>query len=252
MPLIAQVSDTHFDNTAETARRNAVVWDYLDSAALPIELVLLTGDVAADGRPEEYAEALARVSGSRRVIAIPGNHDLRSSFATGLPGISAADPSGPLDQVVTVDGVRVIALDSTIPGSPRNDAGHLSEQSLTFLDAALTSRTGESALIALHHPPVTLGHPVMDPIRLDNAEALAEVLSAHDRLAGIVCGHAHAAAATTFATVPLVIAPGVTSTFTLGFTEAAEGMQNRDLPPGLALHRITDGVLLTEFRHLIP
>ncbi|NYI72579.1 3',5'-cyclic AMP phosphodiesterase CpdA [Naumannella cuiyingiana] len=253
MTLIVQVSDTHFDNSPATAQRNARVWDYLEALPFDPELVLHTGDVTDHGLSNEYREAARRVAGRHRVAAIPGNHDRRTDFAEGLPGVTAdSDPAGPLDLAVELAELTVIALDSTVPSADgeRIDHGHLAESSLIWLDRQLAARpAGRTALVALHHPPVALGHPTMDAIRLDNPDDLADVLNAHRDIAGIVCGHAHTATAATFAGLPVRIAPGVASTITL---EGEPGeLLNRDLPPGFAFHEVRpDGTLITQFRHL--
>ena len=55
------------------------------------------------------------------VIYLPGNHDDREAFRRHLLG-DAGVPGTPLNQVHWRDGLRVVALDSTIPGE---DGGRL-------------------------------------------------------------------------------------------------------------------------------
>jgi 3',5'-cyclic AMP phosphodiesterase CpdA len=51
-----------------------------------VDVLLLTGDLADSGRPQDYAEIAALLAdtlptpseGGPRVLAVPGNHDLRA------------------------------------------------------------------------------------------------------------------------------------------------------------------------------
>ena len=135
------------------------------------------------------------------------SHDRRE------PARSCLDPgsSGPLDRVLDVAGLRLIALDSLIEGA--ND-GRLDATSLAFAGQALDDSPGP-AVIALHHPPVAVGHLLMDGLGLRDPEGLAE-LARHPRLAAILTGHVHTSLAARFAGAPLLGAGGVASTMRLG------------------------------------
>lgn len=44
-------------------------------------------------------------------------------------------------------------------------------------------------MVALHHPPVAIGHPVMDMMNLTDHHQLASVLQPHAALRAVVLGH---------------------------------------------------------------
>ena len=102
-----------------------------------------------------------------------------------LLGGAAADAS-PVHQVVDVDGLRIIALDSTVPGYHHGE-----------LDAAARlarCRTRRAApkgtVLALHHAPIPTPVALMDVLELRGQDELAEVVRGRDvRL--ILGGHLH-------------------------------------------------------------
>ena len=65
----------------------------------------------------------------------------------------------------------------------------------------------------------------------------------------VLCGHAHTAAATTFAGRPCHVAPGVVSTLRLPAEHA--GDLDYHLPPAVALH-VLDGDRLTTHYRVVP
>lgn len=101
---------------------------------------------------------------------------------------------------------------------------------------AASAAAGLPAYVCLHHPPAVLHLGLMDPIRLDDADALAEVLGRHDHVVAVLVGHAHTACATTWAGRPLLVGGGVASTVTLDAEELP--VITDDLPPTLAVHLV--------------
>ncbi|MBP0661709.1 phosphodiesterase, partial [Mycobacterium tuberculosis] len=61
------------------------------------------------------------------------------------------------------------------------------------------------------HPPARLHSPIVDDIALAEPDRLADVVAADPRIRAVLTGHAHSAAATTFAGRPLLIAPSTAS-----------------------------------------
>jgi 3',5'-cyclic AMP phosphodiesterase CpdA len=205
MPVIAHLSDTHLDGTAPRLQRLLdVVAATADAGA---DALVVTGDLTDHGAPAEYEQFAAAMPRDRRWLATIGNHDQREPARDCLsPG-----SSGPLDRVLDLNGLRLIALDSLIEGA--ND-GRLDPASLAFAVQALDDSPGP-AVIALHHPPVAVGHQLMDGLGLRDPEGLAE-LARHPRLAAILTGHVHTSLAARFAGALLLGAGGVASTMRLG------------------------------------
>lgn len=251
MIAIAQVSDIHLDGSPERAGRARAVMDRLRGGCAPLDAILVTGDIADHGRPSEYAEARAILSAPCPVLFLPGNHDERDAFRRGLlsgPGAGApgwADgPEAPLNQVHRVAGAVLAMCDSVIPGQ---DGGYLADETLAWLDAVLSDDPGAPAFVCLHHYPVPLHSEAADTIRLAGEDRLAAVLSRHPQVVAVLCGHAHTAAATTFAGRPLLVAPGVLSTGVTPWDVSATA--DYAAPPAVAYHILgEDGRLTTHYR----
>lgn len=240
---IGHFSDTHFGWRSSSAVRTRRVLDHLAAMEPPLDVLLLSGDVADHGTPEEYAEAgrvLADWAGPAPLLMLPGNHDVRSAYAA-WQGIS--DDGRPLHRAVDVSGVLFCLLDSMVPAPPgqRIDHGELDEESLAWLDEQLADRPqGQRAVVCLHHPPVDIHQSQMDPIRLrdPDAGAFAEVLARHPGVLAVLCGHIHSACATTVGSVPVLAGGGVASTVTLDEEELP--FITATLPPTFAVHLIGD------------
>lgn len=239
MTVIAQLSDLHLDGGEHSLERARRVMGHLN--AMPLDAVLVTGDIADHGDPAEYAQAREVLESPHPVLMCPGNHDAREPYRAGLLGEA---PTGvPIDRVERVAGVLFAMCDSTVPGEPH---GLLADRTLAWLDGVLGEAPAGPAIVCMHHPPVPLGIPYVDEIRLLGAEGLAGLLARHPQVVAVLTGHAHTPAATTFAGRPLVVAPGVVSTLRLP-AEAVEVIDPA-APPGAALHVLDGGRLTTHFR----
>ncbi|GAA1442771.1 metallophosphoesterase [Nocardiopsis tropica] len=244
--LLAHISDLHLDGTDRATERATRTVDYLRGLPQAPDALLVSGDIADHGAREEYAEAAGLLDLPFPVLSCPGNHDDRAAYREVLLGEPGSGE--PVNRVHHVAGAAVLACDSTVPGE---DGGHLDAATLVWINDTLNELPGDTpALLALHHPPVRVHHPLPDSMRLDNADDLAGLLAAHPRVAGILVGHAHTGGATTFAGRPLLLAPGVT--WTLRMPWEGEPAFNRDQPPGVAFHVLEeDHRLTTHFRAVV-
>jgi 3',5'-cyclic AMP phosphodiesterase CpdA len=253
--VIAHLSDTHLGGRWAPEVRTRRVLDHLARLDPPVDVVLVTGDIADHGTSEEYAEATAVFAdwtGAAPILVLPGNHDRREGYAAWR----GASPDAPVNEAHHVGGAVFLMLDSMIPAPPgeRIDPGMLTDASLAWLEDQLASREpGERAFVCLHHPPVEVAIALMDPIRLTNADALAEVLDRHADVLAVLVGHAHTACATSYDAMarplPVLIPGGVASTVPLD----AEPFDRitPDLPPTFALHLVADdGRIVTHWRSL--
>jgi 3',5'-cyclic AMP phosphodiesterase CpdA len=115
------------------------------------------------------------------------------------------------------------------------------------IDAVLSDDPGAPALVCLHHYPVPLHTGIADTIRLAGEDRLAAVISRHPQVVAVLCGHAHPAAATTFAGRPLLVGPGVLSTGVTPWDVSATA--DYEAPPAVAYHIVgDDGRLTTHYR----
>ena len=219
----------------------------LDELPGELHAVILTGDVADHGTPQEYAEA-AELLGSSRYspLLCPGNHDVRGAYRAGLLGGDPADAS-PVNQLHVLPGATFAMCDSSIPG--RGD-GYLDDATLEWLDGALAGAPRDRpAFVCFHHPPVPLHGQYVDPIRQFGEDRLAAVVERHAHVSALLCGHSHTPATTVFAGRPLIAAPGVVSTLRMPWEGEDDGPIDYALPPMIAFHVHDDqGRLTTHFR----
>jgi 3',5'-cyclic AMP phosphodiesterase CpdA len=244
MITVAQVSDVHIGNSGPGEERARRVFARLARLVEPIDAVLVTGDIADHGAPGEY-EIVRELFASLPVpvLSCPGNHDDRAAYAKIVLGRQELD--GPVNQVAAVGGVVFALCDSTVPGE---NGGYLADETLAWLDRVLSGAPdGVPVFVAFHHPPVELHSPFIDGMRQTGSERLAQVLAGHRNVAAVFCGHAHTAAATTFAGLPLLVSPSVISTLTLPWE--GDGIVDHEPPAALAFH-VLDGAgrLTTHFR----
>jgi 3',5'-cyclic AMP phosphodiesterase CpdA len=247
MIVLAHLSDIHLDGGARNAARTAQVMAYLEDLPGPVDAILVTGDLTDHGAAGEYEQARSLLSSSRPVFTLPGNHDVRAAYRAGLLG-ERGGAQAPVNQAHEVAGAVFALCDSVIPGRV---AGALAAETLTWLAGVLESTSADTPVfVGVHHPPVALGNPAIDEIRLLDAQPFAELIARYPQVVAVLCGHAHTAAATTFAGRPLLVAPGVAATFRLPW-ERGE-LVDQGHPPGVAFHVLgDDGRLVTHYR-LLP
>ncbi|WP_425244929.1 metallophosphoesterase [Streptomyces sp. NEAU-NA10] len=244
MLVLAHISDLHLDGSTRATERAERVRDRLWNLPGRVDALLVTGDIADHGAEAEYEEA-ARILGLRDpgtpfpVLTCPGNHDSRMPYRKALLGQPATE--GPVNSVHVFDGGAVLMCDSSIPGE---DDGALTKETYDWIEETLEELDGDlPALLAFHHPPVALHHPLPDSYQLGDPGRLAALLERRPEIAGVVTGHAHTPAATTFAGRPLVVGPGVT--WTLRLPWEGDHVADREAPVGLAFHVLDDERRLT-------
>ncbi|MEC5184349.1 Icc protein [Cryobacterium sp. MP_3.1] len=215
--LIAHLSDTHFLGTGPDGSGrllyDAVDTDstvhramaQLEASGLAIDALVFTGDIADRGEPDAYrrvrdiVEASAARMGAA-LVWVMGNHDERAAFRTELLRVEAHD--GPVDRVIDVNGLRVISLDTSVPGYHH---GEVTADQLAWLRDVLSEPAEHGSLLALHHPPVPTALPLMTILELRDQAALAEVLVGSD-VRAILGGHLHHATTGLFAGIPVSVA----------------------------------------------
>lgn len=211
--FILHVSDTHFvgdgqllHDRIDSDRNLAELFQGFAKANARPEAIVFTGDLADTGRPDAYerlraiVEPAAETLGAQ-IIWVMGNHDERTAFRRGLLD-QEGDPAEPIDRVFDVNGLRVIALDSTVPGLHH---GELTDAQLEWLANELAVPAPDGTLLALHHPPVPSPLGLLALVELRDQERLAEVIRGTD-VRGILGGHLHYSTNTTFAGIPVSVA----------------------------------------------
>lgn len=174
-------------------------------AQLPrADAIVVTGDLADRGEPEAYDRAaslldpLASTLGAE-LVWVMGNHDERPAFASRLYGESGIQPQY---RLFSIGSLRIIALDSTVPGYHH---GALDTEQLEWLTQVLATPAPAGTILALHHPPLPSPVEVMGLIELRNLDDLRDAISGSD-VRAILAGHLHHTSFGTFAGVPVSVA----------------------------------------------
>ena len=252
MIVLAHVSDIHIDSGQRSIDRTRAVMDYLEALPQDLDAVLVTGDIADHALPSEYQQARELLTSRHPLLLCPGNHDERSAFRRYLLGEAESEAStAPVNRLHRTDGLVIALCDSSVPGK---DEGYLEDETLAWLEDVLAQTPDQvPVLVGFHHPPTLLHIPFIDELRQFGADRLAALADRHPNLTAFLCGHAHTAAATTFAGRPLLVAPGVISTLRLPWEHRAHPQDHvhLDQPPALAFHILDDdGRLTTHYRYV--
>jgi Icc protein len=247
--LLLQISDPHIGAGWEGADPDECLLRAVEAIlSLPDrpDALLVSGDLADNGAPEEYRrlrDLLAPLDLEPQVL--PGNHDLRAPLreAFGLPGEGAE----PLSHVVELGPLRLVCLDSTIPGA---EGGSLDGGRIEWLEAALAADGETPTVVALHHPPLRTEIPTFERIGLapESREALAAVLARHPQVLRVVAGHVHRAIVAELAGRAVVTVPSTYMQAALDFTSPKLTM--RPDPPGFAVHALREGSLATHLQRI--
>ncbi|MEV0407688.1 metallophosphoesterase [Actinoallomurus sp. NPDC050550] len=96
----------------------------------------------------------------------------------------------------------VISLNSAVPGLA---GGHLGASQLEWLDGVLARRPDTPAVVCLHHPPIAVGIPFLDGMRLDDGEELADVVARNRNVARVLAGHVHRPITATFEQLSILV-----------------------------------------------
>lgn len=250
MTLIAHISDLHLRPRGLTCYRVSdtnMLAERAIKALLSLEqkpdAVMLTGDLTDKDDPREYALArhlLGKLP--MPVYLIPGNHDTAAGMRQAMsdyPGVGQTEGEQ-LYYTADIGTLRLIALDSSVPGKPY---GHLGDTQLSWLDETL-AEDDRPTLVAVHHPPAQTGIAHMDRIGLTDSDAFAEVLRKHSHVERLLCGHVHRPIIASFAGTVMTLAPSVGHQVVLDLADEAPSMFNFE-PSAYFLHhyRETTGLV---------
>lgn len=254
--LIAHISDTHFlapaldgnfgsQNIAQGRALYGVVdtdtplrraLEQLRRTASQLDAIVFTGDIADQAEPAAYerirsmVEPIAADAGAQ-VIWVMGNHDERERFRSVLlDDHESLSSHQPVDRVDNVRGLRVITLDSTIPGYHH---GAIAPEQLDWLREVLRTPSEHGSILALHHPPIPSSIGAMSILELDNQNELADVVRGSD-IRAILGGHLHYASTSLFAGIPVSVAAATCYTMDV----SAPAQQLRGVSTGQSINLV--------------
>jgi Icc protein len=248
--LLAQITDLHIKAGGKLSYR---VVDTEGSLARCVahllklpqrpDAVIFTGDLTDFGLADEYANLRRLLAPlTMPVFLMAGNHDspraLRAAFADHA---YLHQREGFLDYVVDDFPLRIVALDSTVPG--RNE-GALRDLQLDWLDSTLAAVPHKPTIVALHHPPFWTGIGHMDAMALANPQALEAVIARHRQVERVISGHLHRTIFTRFGGTVASTCPSPAHQVALDLADDAASRFVLE-PPGFQLH------VWTESRSLI-
>lgn len=230
--VLVHISDTHL------LGGDAKLYDRVDSAARLRELLaalegtgrrpaalVFTGDLADRGEPEAYrelAEIVEPVAArlGARIIWAMGNHDDRAAFRTAL--LDEPTDAAPIDRVHWIDGLRIICLDTSVPGAHH---GEVDPEQLDWLARELAEPAIDGTILVMHHPPIPSLLDLAVSVELRDQHRLAAVLRGSD-VRTILAGHLHYSSTATFAGIPVSVASA--SCYTQDLLVPAGGTRPRD------------------------
>lgn len=247
--VIAHLSDPHLladslqYGVLDTTAHLEAALEQLARVRPAPQAIVFTGDLADRGEPQAYARLRKLVEPAAagigaEVVWVMGNHDEREPFSEALFGAAS---SAPQDRVHDIAGLRIIALDTSVPGWHH---GQLRPGQLAWLREQLAEPAPYGTILAMHHPPIPV--PMMrvaELIELHDQAALAEAIAGSD-VRAIIGGHYHFSSYSTFAGVPVSVASA--SCYTSALTRPDRLVSSTDADQAFTmLHLYADRVVHT-------
>jgi 3',5'-cyclic AMP phosphodiesterase CpdA len=237
---IVHVSDTHllagqakladlYDVTSNLEHTLAAI----ERTGVRADAIVFTGDLTDLGEPDAYralreaVEPVAERLGAP-IVWVAGNHDERPALRVEL--LDDSPTQEPVTGVWDLDGLRLIALDSTVPGWHHGDLG---ADQLAWLNRVLADPAPLGTILALHHPPLPSHLPFFDILELRHQDALADAIAGTD-VRAILAGHLHYATSGMFAGVPVHVASATCYTMDL----ALPAVEVNGMDAGQAFHLV--------------
>lgn len=247
--VIAHLSDPHLvagdgllAGRIDTRAQLRKALSRVEASGERIDAVVISGDLADRGDEAAYellrtiVEPVVERLGCALVLT-GGNHDERRPMARVLHGRDTDDPQ---DTVTTVHGLRVVAVDSAVPGYHH---GGLSDAQYAWLAGVLATPAEHGTLLVVHHAPITYRSPVMQLLDFRDAGRLRRVLEGTD-VRAVLSGHLHVTSFGTLGGIPVLVAGGVSYVDDVGAPRhllmGVDGPQSWNL---VEVHR--DGVVST-------
>lgn len=244
---IVHLSDTHLlagnaplggrYDTAANLRRTL---DAVEALGIRPDAIVFTGDLTDLGEPEAYRalrgtiEPVAARLGSP-VVWVAGNHDERPAMRRDLLDLPATEE--PVTGVHDLGGLRLVVLDTTVPGWHHGD---LDAAQLAWLRGVLETPAPLGTVLAMHHPPVPSHIPFFDILELRDQGRLADVIAGTD-VRAILAGHLHYSTTGTFAGIPVSVAAA--TCYTMDLARPAVEVNGMDAGQSFHLVHVYDDTL---------
>ncbi|MDF1719584.1 MAG: phosphodiesterase [Minwuia sp.] len=239
--ILIQISDLHIsdpgeplDQLARTTERLAIAVDQINAMSPRPDGVIASGDLVNECRTSEY-ERLRQTLAPLQVPVwlMVGNHDARDELRFVFDDHAYLGDSGFVHYTVDDLPVRLIALDSQIPGKT---AGALCPTRLQWLEDQLAAQPDRPTMIFLHHPPFRSGIDRMDANGLtEGRDELAAVIARYGNVLGVYAGHVHRPISTMVGGVPAQTCPSTAHQLGLDLARR-DGVTIVAEPPACLMH----------------
>ncbi|OJA93179.1 phosphodiesterase [Burkholderia ubonensis] len=243
--LLAQISDLHIKRPGQLAYQRVDTAAALARCIVRLnaleprpDAVLITGDLVDFGRDDEYAQLRDLLA----PLEIPyylmvGNHDDRAALRRAFADRPEWQDGEFVQYAFDVGAVRVLSLDSQVPGA---SAGDLCDARLAWLAAQLDAARDRPVIVALHHPPFASGIGHMDALRLAPAAAakLDALLRGYPNVERVLCGHVHRTMFARFGGTIASAVPAPAHQVAFDLRDHAPSAFRLE-PPAFAVHRHT-------------
>jgi len=238
--LIAQFTDMHLKpqgtltfGAVDTAAHLARCVAHVNALTPRPDAVLVTGDLTNDAEPEAYAllrDLLAPLP--MPVYLIPGNHDDRAGLRAAFPDHAYLPDGDFLHYAVENHAVRLIGLDTIVPGEA---GGEMCDARIAWLAETLAAAPERPTVVFMHHPPFPTGIAFMDAMGLDGRDAMAAVVRRHGQVERVLCGHLHRPIQVRWAGTIAATAPATAHQVDLALSDDAPAHWVME-PPAVQLH----------------
>lgn len=218
-------------------------FDEASKLETPPAFIIISGDLAtyetrAEGCYLQLNKLLAMIQAKFGVpvFLAMGNHDERAVFRRVV--LHQPESAEPYFYAKTVNGLRVIVLDSQVPNKAR---GFLDAAQLQWLAGELDAC--ERAVVVVHHSPIPIALPFFAPHQLTNADELAAVVAPRAaKVMGVLSGHIHYPNAGLFAGTLAISAPGCG----FGLDPASQGGLRTVASSGFSVAHVRGGQLIVD------
>ncbi|MEM9150359.1 MAG: phosphodiesterase [Cyanobacteria bacterium P01_F01_bin.3] len=237
--LIAHISDLHVMMPGELAYGVVDTGPMVERAIAHLkklnpDLIVISGDLVHQVKREEYRRLQSMLSSLKMpVYLIPGNHDSRDLIRDVFTDHTYLPDSGYLQYTVEDHPLRLIMLDTNVPGKGH---GELDASRLSWLDQQLSNQPTKPTLLFMHHPPFTTGIDLMDGYGLSGLTGLENIVKKYSCIERIGCGHIHRPIQKRWAGTLVYTVPSPVHQVALDLTATAKAATFVMEPPAYQLH----------------
>ncbi len=242
---LVQISDLHIGETREhrlagicTYESFSQVLSDIVSRCADADMMMVTGDVAAEGKHSAYRLFSEQAQFFEIPYAwLPGNHDDFTAMQRGII-------YSPYLPILKLGPWRVLSLNTAIPGRV---GGKLVDEELSFLDQTLRAEPQSPFVIFMHHPPMPVGCDWLDKQRIANADDFEGIIRAAGNVKALFTGHVHQEFSAKWAGCDVYTAPSTCFQFA---SQSADFAMSDVLPGYRWIDLHANGEITTGVRHL--